>query len=46
LLILAAARSVRGVQIADTALTVPAGDLIPPSIDIAFRTLRERISTS
>lgn len=45
-LILAAARSVRGVQIADTALTVPAGDLIPPSIDIAFRTLRERISTS
>ncbi len=42
--ILAAARSVRGVEIADSALTVPTGDLIPASNDIAFRTRRELIT--
>lgn len=43
--ILAAARSVLGVEIADTALTVPAGDLLPASNDIAFRTRRDLITT-
>lgn len=44
--ITSAQKSVPGVVVSDTSLITPAGDLIPSTINTAFRTLPELITTS